>query len=183
MQTIDLFELRNNFALHDVLICLNGPFSNGLIEEFGVAVRQHLEQRAAAPSALLDVFAVYVELTQNVRNYMIKMGFHPGQPHNPDCATVSILWDGERFAIAAGNVALQEDAAALEGRIRELNGLDKDGLRRQFKAQLREPRPADSLGAGLGLLDIARRAIAPMTITRTPLGGEWEFISILVRLP
>ena len=35
MPTIDLFELRNNFALHDVLICFNGPFSHGLIEEFG----------------------------------------------------------------------------------------------------------------------------------------------------
>lgn len=182
MPSIDLFELRNTFALHDVLTCFNGPFSHGLIEEFGVAVRQHMEQRAAEHSAVLDVFAIYVELAQNVRNYINAKGFTPGQPHNPDCAIISILWDGERFAVGAGNVTARADAAALEGRIMELNGLDKEALRRRYKEQLRAPRPASPGGAGLGLLDIARRAAGPLLVTRTPLAGEWEFVSILVRI-
>ncbi|WP_295413050.1 SiaB family protein kinase [uncultured Thiodictyon sp.] len=182
MPTIDLFELRNHFAMHDVLTCFNGPFSHGLIEEFGVAVRQHLEQRATERSDLLDVFAVYVELAQNVRNYVTTKGFTPGQPHNPDCAIITILWDGERFAVAAGNVVTHEDGSGLATRIDELNAMDKDGLRRRFKAQLRAPRPANSLGAGLGLLEIARRAGAPLTVARTPLAADWEFFSILVRI-
>jgi hypothetical protein len=182
MPTIDLFELRNTFAMHDVLTCFNGPFSHGLIEEFGVAVRRHLEQRATEHSALLDVFAVYVELAQNVRNYVATKGFTPGQPHNPDCAIITILWDGERFAVAAGNVVARADAVGLAARISELNALDKEGLRLSFKKQLRAPRPAGSLGAGLGLLDIARRAGAPLTFTRTPLAVDWEFFSILVRV-
>ncbi len=182
MPSIDLFELRNHFNLHHVITCFNGPFSHGLIEEFGVAVRRHLEQRAAEHSAVLDVFAVYVELAQNVRNYVATKGFAPGQTHHPDCAVIAILWDGERFAVGAGNVVKREDAAGLEGRISELNGLDKDALRRRYKEQLRAPRPAGSRGAGLGLLDIARRAAMPMLVARTPLTGEWEFISILARI-
>ena len=182
MPTIDLFELRNNFARHDVLIGFNGPFSHGLIEEFGVALRQHLAQRAAEHSAPLDVFAVYVELAQNVRNYIAAKGFTPGQPHNPDCAIIAILWDGERFAVGAGNVVASADAAGLAGRIGELNGLDKETLRRRFKEQLRAPRRAGDPGAGLGLLDIARRAAMPIRLARTPLTGEWEFVSLLVRI-
>ena len=182
MPTIDLFELRNNYAMHDVLTCFNGPFSHGLIEEFGLALRQHLEQRSTERSALFDVFAVYVELAQNVRNYVITKGFVAGQPHNPDCAIITILWDGERFAVAAGNVVAQEDAAVLEARISELNGLDREQLRLRFKEQLRATRPVGSLGAGLGLLDIARRAVAPLAVTRTALSPEWEFFSILVRI-
>lgn len=182
MPAIDLFELRDKFAMHDVLTCFNGPFSNGLIEQFGVAVRQHLQHRAAEHSALLDVFAVYVELAQNVRNYVITKGFTPGHPYNPDCAIITILWDGEHFAVAAGNVVAREDAAELEARIKELNALDKAGLRRCFKAQLRAPRTPGSLGAGLGLLDIARRAGAPLTVTRTSLAVDWDFVSILVRI-
>lgn len=182
MPTIDLFDLRNNYGMHDVLTCFNGPFSHGLIEEFGMALRQYLEQRATERSALFDVFAVYVELAQNVRNYVLTKGFIPGQPHNPDCAIITILWDGERFAVAAGNVVTHEDAAVLEARICELNGLDREGLRHRFKEQLRATRPAGSLGAGLGLLDIARRAVAPLDVKRTVLSHEWEFFSILVRI-
>ena len=74
------------------------------------------------------------------------------------------------------------DAAGLAGRIDELNGLDKRTLRRRFKEQLRAPHQAGSRGAGLGLLDIARRAAPPMLLARTPLTGEWEFVSLLVRI-
>lgn len=182
MSTIDLYELRNNFARHDVLTCFNGPFSHGLIEEVGAALRQHLEQRAAQHSAVFDVFSVYIELAQNIRNYVQTQGFLPGQPHNPDCAVITILWDGERYSVGAGNVVTSADGARLEARTNELNGLDKDGLRRRFKEQLRAPRPAGSLGAGLGLLDIARKAVAPLRLTRTALSGDWEFVSILVRI-
>jgi hypothetical protein len=182
MSTIDLFELRNNFALHDVLTCFNGPFSHGLIDEFGLAVRQHLERRAVERSAVFDVFAVYVELTQNIANYVLAKGFVAGQPHAPDRAIVAILWDGERFAVAAGNVTMREDAAALERRILELNGLDKEALRQRYKEQRRAPHGPDSLGAGLGLLDIARRAAVPVLVTRTPIEGAWEFVSIVVRI-
>lgn len=182
MSMIDLFELRNSFAMHEVLTCFNGPFSHGLIDEFGMAVRQHLERRAVEHSAVLDVFAVYVELAQNVTNYIVRKGFVPGQPHHPDRAIIAILWDGERFAVAAGNVALHEDAAELERRILELNGLDKEAQRQRYKAQRRAPRDPDRLGAGLGLMDIARRTSLPVMVTRTPIEGQWEFFSILVRI-
>ncbi len=63
-----------------------------------------------------------------------------------------------------------------------MNGLDKEALRRRFKEQLRAPHQAGSPGAGLGLLDIARRAAMPLLLARTLLTGEWEFVSILVRI-
>jgi hypothetical protein len=182
MSTIDLFKLRSSFALHDVLTCFNGPFSHGLIDELGTALRYHLERRAVERSAILDVFAVYIELAQNVSNYVRKKGFLPGLPHAPDRAIIAILWDGERFAVAAGNVTMRDDAAELERRILELNGLDKDALRARYKQQRRAPRSPDSPGAGLGLLDIARRAAAPVLATRTPIDGSWEFFSIVVRI-
>lgn len=182
MSSIDLFELRNHFARHDVLTCFSGPFSHGLIEEFGAALRQHLERRAAEHSAVFDVFSVYIELAQNIRNYVQTRGFGPGQPHDPDCAVMTILWDGAHYAVGAGNVVTSADAAALAARIDALNGLDKEALRRSYKAQLRAPRLAGSLGAGLGLLDIARRSAQPITVARTPLPGPFEFLSILVRI-
>ncbi len=182
MPNIDLFELRGALARYHVLTCFNGPFSHGLIEEFGVALRHHLEQRAAEHSTVLDVFAVYVELAQNIRTYLDARAFAAGPPHHPDCAIIGILWDGEHFAVGAGNVALRADAAALEGRIAELNGLDRDGLRRAYKAQLRVPHPPGAPGAGLGLLEVARRAALPLGVSRARLTDDWDFISILVRI-
>lgn len=182
MPNIDLFELRSTFARSHVLTCFNGPFSHGLVEEFGAALRHHLESREAERSAVLDVFAVYVELAQNVRNYLASQGFAPGPPYHPDCAIISILSDDGRYAVGAGNVALRLDAARLEGRIAELNGLDRATLRQRYKAQLRVPHPSGSPGAGLGLLEVARRAAPPIGFNRTLLTDDWDFISILVRI-
>ncbi|MEI7892773.1 MAG: SiaB family protein kinase [Myxococcales bacterium] len=182
MQSIDLFKLRTDFARHEVLTCFNGPFSHGFIEEIGVAVRQHLEQQKVESSAVFDVFAVYIELAQNVKNYVAHKAFVPGMAENPDRAIITILWDGDRYAVAAGNAVAQDDGAALERRIVELNGLDKTSLRKRYKEQLRAPHAPENVGAGLGLLDIARRASGPLLHARSPLDAALEFFSILVRI-
>ena len=71
---MDLLTLRDQFDKQRVLLSFNGPISHSLIEEIGKAIRNYLNSESAAPSAAMDVFSTYIEMTQNISHYATAMG-------------------------------------------------------------------------------------------------------------
>ena len=61
MDAIDLFELRDSFTRHRILLCFNGPIMRSIIEELGSALKAYLETNERRVTAASDVFSVYVE--------------------------------------------------------------------------------------------------------------------------
>lgn len=178
MDHSDLYLLRETYNQKRLLLCFNGPFSQGLIEEMGVALRSHLHSDSIASSTASDIFAVYIELTQNIRNYarLHAISDEAG-------ATVVIGRDDrDRHVLLAGNVVEPEDGHALQARIRDVAALDKAQLRAAYKEQLRRPREDDDTnGAGLGLLDIARKSSEVLSCSLLPVNsGNQLFFSIKV---
>lgn len=170
MEHTDLFRLRETYNAQQILLCFNGPFSQGLIEEIGSALRRYMEAETAESSAARDVFAVYIEITQNIRHYCIAHNYDDIQ----SSATVVIGRDSNgHYMISAGNIIENSDAGALIERIAQLAEMDKTQLKAVYKEQLRRPvEPGATSGAGLGLIDIARKASAPVTCSLHPLESE-----------
>lgn len=174
MQPLDLFALQQRYTDQGILLCFNGPLSSSLIEEIGKALRNHMESEALAPSSAMDVFGVYIELTQNIRHYFATRSW-------PEAvATVVIARDaGGHYLVSAGNKVSPGDGRALVQRVAMLAALDRTSLRAAYKEQLRAPRVADS-GAGLGLIDMARKASAPMQAQLQELPDGSAFFSMTV---
>jgi len=179
MNHADLYLLRETFNAKEMLLCFNGPFSQGLIEEIGSALKNYLQSEAASKSSALDVFAVYIEITQNIQQYAASRGYGEADAS----ATVVISREeAGRYVISAGNVVEPGDGEALAERISALAALDKAQLRAAYREQLRRPREGDgAAGAGLGLIDIARKASAPFTCALRPINaGQRFFFSLQV---
>jgi hypothetical protein len=176
MDHVDLYLLRETYNEKHILLCFNGTFSQGLIEEIGNALKKYLQSEPA--SSALDVFAVYIEIAQNIQHYTAAQNFSAEDAS----ATVVIGREDEgRYFIIAGNVVESADGEALVQRINELAAMDKTQLRTVYKEQLRKPREDDDQGAGLGLIDIARKASAPFSCALRPLNaGQKHFFSLRV---
>ncbi|WP_028454724.1 biofilm regulation protein kinase SiaB [Chitinilyticum litopenaei] len=178
MTTLDILGLRDTFEQHRILMCFNGPFSASLIEEIGMALRRHLESVSVSPGSVMDVFAVYIELTQNIRHYAREKSL----PDELTRATVviSLTADG-RYLVSAGNKLFAADGEQLLARIEALAALDKAALKAAYKEQLRQPRAPDATtGAGLGLIDMARRASEPLSARLQHLENGMAFFSLEV---
>lgn len=176
MKTIDLFSLRTHFNAHRILLCFNGPISKSLIEEIGNALRNYLQADKALPGAAMDVFSIYIEMTQNIRHY--------AQAHQyselDSAATVVVARDAEeRYLIQAGNIVEKADGHVLLARVNELGAMDKVALKAAYKTQLKAPRQDDSpTGAGLGLIDIARKSTLPLVATLSDIDETHAFFSL-----
>lgn len=158
----DLYLLRETYNAKRILLCFNGPFSQGLIEELGEALKKHVQGQAAASSLAFDVFTAYIEVAQNIREYAEVKHYDETQAS----ATVVISRDVEgHYVISAGNFVEPEDGPRLVERINALGQMDKTELKQLFKRRLKEPRECTTDNTGLGLIDLARKASVPMTCT------------------
>ncbi|OWL88060.1 biofilm regulation protein kinase SiaB [Halopseudomonas aestusnigri] len=176
MDHIDLFAMREQFNSQQILLCFNGPISRSLIEEIGNALRNYLAADSAPTSAAMDVFAVYIEMTQNISHYTRAKGWNEQEAG----ATVVVSRDeGGRYIVSAGNLIESADGENLVSSIARLAELDKAGLKAAYKEQLRRPRDAERpSGAGLGLIDIARKSSAPLQASLQPVANGRSFFSL-----
>lgn len=176
MESMDFFALRELFNRSRILLCFNGPISRSLIEEIGNALKNYLQADNALPAAAMDVFGVYIEMTQNIRHYALAMGYDD----LASSATVVVARDGDgRYLVQAGNLVEPADGEALLQRVNELAAMDKSELKAAYKAQLRQPRAENARsGAGLGLIDVARKAAQPLSASLAPVDGGRAFFSL-----
>lgn len=179
MNASDLYALRERFNQERTLLCFNGPTSRSLIEEIGKALKNYLEAEHAHPAEAMDVFSVYIEMIQNIRQYAM-------QRQDAEAAATVAIARGEQggYVVSVGNFVEAADGDRLVKMIERLAGLDKAELKAEYKAQLRKPRtPGQASGAGLGLIDIARRSRQPLQASLSPLGQDGRaFFSLSVAI-
>jgi hypothetical protein len=175
----DLLQLKEDFTRRGILISFNGPFSHSIIVEIGDATKSYLEDERLGSGTITDMLAVYIEQTQNVRNYIVHRNL---RPRSHDSAIVLISNAGGRYTISSGNSILKEDVPELTRRLDEVNGLDREGLRRRYKEELRKKREPGALGAGVGIIDMARRASEKLEYRFDELDADFRFFNLTVTL-
>ncbi len=178
MESIDLFSLQQTYNQQRIMLCFNGPLTKSLIEEIGNALRNYMQRENATASSAMDVFGAYIEMTQNIRHYAA----HKGWNESEASATVIIARDAEgRYTVSAGNIVDAADGPALAERVSALAAMDKAQLKAYYKEQLRKPREdGATTGAGLGLIDLARKAAEPLACTLKTLNDGRAFFSMRV---
>ncbi|MGD9974854.1 MAG: SiaB family protein kinase [Desulfatirhabdiaceae bacterium] len=173
----NLLQLKEDFSRQGILISFNGPFTHSIIEEIGNATRRYLEGRQHGKGIITDVFAVYIEQTQNVRNYLQR---HHLSAEIQGSAIVVIRDVASGYTVCSGNSIRKEDVPDLISRLERINSLNRDGLKKFYKEQLRKKREPDAIGAGVGLIDMARRASGKIEYTLENQDAGYDFFSLFV---
>lgn len=172
---MDLYDLRHEFAESGVMMCFNGPFSHSIIEEIGTALRNHLAAENLAQAAVLDVFAVYIELAQNVRNYLSLREITQGEAGS---SIITIARWGSGYTVSSGNIIVNDDTEPLCKKIDEINSMTPEERKRRYREQMRCEVKSTALGAGLGLFEIAKRSSAKITYSVREVDDTHGFFSL-----
>ena len=177
MQQINLWSLHRQFEEANIQICFNGPLTHSIIEELGMAVRRYLENETPGTEKMMDIFSVYIEQTQNVRNYARKKQ-SAETPALYNTITLTIGLQGEQYVVVSGNVIDLADVSPLVAKIEQLRTLDAAGLKALYKEQRRKPLTDEASGAGLGLIDMARKTSQPLEYQVQPINDKTAFFTL-----
>lgn len=182
----DMLEYYNMLKKNKVSIIYSGPIWADGVEGIGVTLRKRLELDDLPLSASQSVFSVFVEQMNNMLQYShAKESFEASDGKQLEVSSGVFLLGirGKTYFLQSGNMMKNENVKLIKDRIDYLNTLDKTQVRKYYKEQIK----ADNLnpiskGAGLGLIEIARRASSKIEYSFTPLEGDFTFFAMYVQI-
>jgi hypothetical protein len=81
----------------------------------------------------------------------------------------------ESYNIITGNVIKNEKVPSLKESLEKVNSLSKEDLAKLYRKQMREGTISDKGGAGLGLIDIAKKTGSKLNYQFKELNDEVSF--------
>lgn len=146
-----------------VLLSYAGPFTQDAVVATGRDLRA---LPGLSDNARHRLFATFVELAQNIGRYSAHRAGEPGAERG--AGVIDIAQTPAGLLVSATNPVTPPAADALSRLLAELAGLDAENLKKLHRQRRLGPPPEGSLGAGLGLIELARHAAGPLASHSTP---------------
>lgn len=178
---LSIYNLYKDLKAKSILFCYSGPIDQASIEGVGSTLRKNLELEEAGNVTTLSVFSIFVEQVQNILNYSAEK---LSKAEYDDELKIGIVVIGHEqngsYFIYCGNRVYNEDISKLSENIDLIRNLNKEELKALYKERRKmEPAPG-SKGAGLGLIEMARKAGKPLEYSFEPIDDTFSFFSIKV---
>jgi hypothetical protein len=151
---------------NNIRVIYSGPLWASSIDGMAEILLKRLEFDETSLSASQSVFSIFVELINNMMMYSAEKEQKNSPEGELQEISEGIFIMGNRddtYYMQSGNVVTDHSAGILKSRIDYLNTLDKKELRQYYRQQMSaENENQESKGAGIGLIEIARRATGPI---------------------
>lgn len=175
---INLIDLQKKLRQDGILISFSGRFSQEIIEELGGAVKKYLETEATSQNNIFNVFSIFIEQTQNIKNYSAqKKGSVLGE-RIANSGIVAIGKSEMGYFVSSGNLIESRDMEPLVAQLEKITVQDKTGLKKLYKEQMKREMINSSTGAGLGLIDMARKASKPLNYSIIKVDEDTHFFTL-----
>lgn len=175
----EYYGFKKSLDEKGIMVSFSGFISEGILFALGEALKQKMTLDDTDMNTAKKVFSVFVEQVQNVIRYSSdRVEGNVGRKVELGSGTITVGHEGDKFFIVCSNTVDSSDVAMLKERLEILKTLDKDGLKAYYKEKLREEPEAQSKGATIGLIEIARRASEPIEFDFEEIDNESSFFCL-----
>lgn len=159
----EIAQQRNLIFYH------KGYFSHSIVAAMSEVVKLQLEVAGVSASTRRKIFSSFIELSQNIVHYScdsLPETTGPGGAIREGAMCISS--EGEQHLMVCINPIATRAVNDLREKLEPLRNMSIEEIRQAYKLSLRADTPADSKGAGLGFLTMARDASAPLEFAFHP---------------
>jgi hypothetical protein len=177
----ELFDFRSILQKQGITFAYSGYVTENVLSGVGEAIKNKLVLEDADTKTLRSVFAVFVEQMQNMIRYSAeKVPNNAGEQPLIEMryGVLTIGREGDDYVVHAGNLVARSDVERLRERLSKIRSMNKEELRTSYKERLRAGPEQGSKGAGLGFMEIARRASKPIEFDFTDVDDLHAFFTL-----
>ena len=173
-----LLKLYENFENQGISLIYMGRFSHKIIKMFS-ALSEDETQRHGEPGKIRRrLNHSVIEILQNLTKHSASL-FHEV---NISKGMFILGKDEKAYYIITANKVTNKDIPRLSDSINMVNTAAIEKLNEMYKYQLREGRMSEKGGAGLGLIDIARKTNKPIQYHFLPLDNSRHYFVLKVSI-
>jgi hypothetical protein len=184
MKVDNMLKLRDDLEEEGIQFCYSGYMTEDILLSIGTAIKDKLTIDETDKYIVRNVFSIFVEQVQNIIRYSEEMESLESDGnvlelrhgvlavgHQPGHET------GDGIFIAIGNVVKQGDVQRLDNSLSHIQQLDSGELKTLYKQTLKGETPEGSKGAGVGFIDMARKAKRGFEFDFQPINDDRSFFT------
>lgn len=157
MLATDMYEFRNYLRKTGIIFCYSGYMTEDILVGIGNAIKKKLSMDEEDRQTAKAVFSIFVEQVQNVIRYSAEKETKDDKTELR-YGVLTVGREDDKVFVTCGNIIKNPDRDRLKEHLIAIQKMDKAELKKMWKDVLRGDTPEGSKGAGVGFIDIARRA-------------------------
>lgn len=174
------FKLEHN--KHGIFLCFSGHISQDLLVEIGDSLKLKMKQEDVSSTTILKVFSMFIEQAQNVLRYSADNIVSRASDQKIGGGIMMVGHEQQHYYVVCGNVVENRHVNKLTHSLIELQNMNKDELKQHYKERRKSEIPEDSKGAGLGFIELARKATHPIEFNFRPIDENYSFFSLKTQI-
>lgn len=171
-QTLNTIKgLRKTINDENILLIYKGDFSEDSIMPVLKMIKDNMEKKEEGFITKKRVYMVLVEMLQNISKHSLSQnGMQSG--------IMMIGQKDNRYIINTGNLIKTDATDLLKVNLNKINIATRDELNEMHTKTLVEGSISEKGGAGLGLMDIAKKSCEKLKFTIVPMPGNVSFFGL-----
>jgi hypothetical protein len=165
------YQLYKTMKTNEISLVYEGEVTQEITKTFTSLTEKSLSKSAESNAVQKKVFNVMVECLQNISKHADSLSDEDEERRG----IVMVSKGDDSYNIITGNIIKNERVAGLQESLELINSLDKAGLSTLFKQQIKESTISEKGGAGLGLIDIAKKTGSKLTYQFKELNEQVSF--------
>ena len=179
MDTKNFYDLQKSLKEQNIMFCYSGYVTERILSAIGETIKKKLAFEETELGKTKKVFSIFVEGVQNVIRYSAEsLGPEDQDESEVRYGLVTIGQDPKGISVQCGNLIYNKDVQKMKERVNQVEGKDKDQLKKLYKQKMMEGPEEGSKGASLGLVEMARRSGYPIEFAFEEINQEHTFFCI-----
>jgi Family of unknown function (DUF6272) len=178
---LNVYEYFKKMQDEQVILYFKGEITNNLLTSILQLLDDRLERKSENMKVRRKVFSVLLECLQNIYNYQQFQPI-PEKENYFQAATLMIRRTNNAYFITTGNYMFRDRVPQLETKIAKVNAMSPDELKEFYREVISEQQHTDTGGAGLGLIDMARKSGEKITHAFDDLSERYCFYTLQVKV-
>lgn len=177
-----LYDFKLEHNRHGIFLCFSGHISQELLVEIGDSLKLKMRQEDVNSSTILKVFAIFIEQAQNILRYSADSILHPTAEQKLGGGIMIVGYEQQHYYVVCGNVVENRHISKLSEHLEALKQMSKEELKQFYKERRKGELPEDSRGAGLGFIELARKASSPIEFNFRQIDEYFSFFSLKTQI-
>jgi len=175
-----IYDLHKTMLNKNLILVYEGEFTQEITKSVLSMAERNMESFGEESGTKRKVFNVMVECLQNITKHADNPEVRAmGHSH----AIFMIGKQNDEYFITSGNPILTEKVEEMNEKLKNINQLDKDGLKALYKDVIKNGSLSDKGGAGLGFIDMARKSGRKLDFDFEPISDKYSFFSLKTTIP
>jgi Family of unknown function (DUF6272) len=176
MSELQFYKYYSEMSENKIDLAFKGPFSHQVLLSLADTLLGTIHRDPNPQKKAKKVFAIFIELTQNIRDYSYERTYFEGK----EVGTGLILLQefDDHYEITSCNLVEKHKVDKLIEYCKYLNAMDAAQLKAYYKTRIKEED--EKSNGGVGLISIARKSGRPFEFDMEIVNDKLSFFHLKI---